>query len=79
MIGKNGKSISLSADFPENSEKGKAPGLYWSSTKDPSSSNCCFGLLFGQEYNQVICKVDRTCGIDKDNKERSVILCKNRK
>lgn len=80
VTGNNGESIFLSADF--TSEQEKAPARYWSSTKDPTKNDCCFGLLFGKDpYGTVYGKVDRTCGLDDYNeltkKKRSVILCTN--
>ena len=81
VTGKNGESIFLSADF--TSEQVGVPARYWSSTKDPTQNDCCFGLLFGVDaYGTVYSKVDRTCGLDNTNEvtnqKRSVILCKNK-
>ena len=86
VIGRNGNSIYLSAEFM-SADYGKARAAYWSATKDPSRSDCCYGLLFdyvddqeemmdyGLEYARLLSKVDRTCGIDNEKNRRSVILC----
>lgn len=63
IIGKNGNSIYLSAEFYKHGHH----GAYWSATK--VDNNCCYGLLFFE--NNI--KVDRTCNVKKC---RSIILCK---
>lgn len=64
VIGKNGKSIFLSAEFKRGNDY---LGAFWSTTKD--GNGCCYGLLC---YPSRV-KIDRS-HIESNN--RNVILCK---